>query len=53
MFKSSFIFNFLELNSALNSYVIQLSCRRVFEIVCLHQQRGFFNIQKVGWAWGV
>ena len=50
--KAVFIFNFLEVNSALNSYVIQLLCRRVLEIVCVHQQREFFNIQKVAWAWG-
>ena len=31
------------------SILIQYPCWRMFEIVCVHQQREFFNIQK---AWG-
>ena len=31
--------------------LIQSPCRQVFEIVRVHQQREFFNIQKLAWAW--
>ena len=33
-------------------WFIQSPCKSVFEIVRVHWQHEFFNIQKVVWAWG-